>query len=185
MGFIVIGAFALTGESVSGAVLADGQPRHLHRGAVLLDRDDLRSAAAPSHSTGSRGLQRQAPVLAGVFTSSMLASIGVPGLNGFVGEFLILAGTFLTHRWWAVVADDRRHRRRGLLALGGTSRSSTAPSRRGRAAFAEMTVARGAGDRRRSSSLIVFLGVYPKPVLDRITPSVDQLSPTSSGSRTR
>ena len=34
----------------------------------------------------------------------MLASIGVPGLNGFVGEFLILAGTFITHRWWAVVA---------------------------------------------------------------------------------
>ena len=28
----------------------------------------------------------------------------MPGLNGFVGEFLILSGTFLTHRWWAVVA---------------------------------------------------------------------------------
>ena len=50
------------------------------------------------------GLQSKAPVLAGVFTLTMLASIGVPGLNGFVGEFLILSGTFLTHRWWAVVA---------------------------------------------------------------------------------
>ena len=34
----------------------------------------------------------------------MLSSIGVPGLNGFVGEFLILLGSFLTARWWAVVA---------------------------------------------------------------------------------
>ena len=34
----------------------------------------------------------------------MLSSIGVPGLNGFVGEFLILIGSFLTVRWWVVVA---------------------------------------------------------------------------------
>ena len=51
-----------------------------------------------------RGLQRSRPVLAAVFTLAMMASLGLPGLNGFVGEFLILSGTFLTHRWWAVVA---------------------------------------------------------------------------------
>ena len=34
----------------------------------------------------------------------MLSSIGVPGLNGFVGEYLMLIGSFLTARWWAVVA---------------------------------------------------------------------------------
>jgi NADH-quinone oxidoreductase subunit M len=34
----------------------------------------------------------------------MLSSIGVPGLNGFVGEYLILIGSFLTARWWTVVA---------------------------------------------------------------------------------
>ena len=42
--------------------------------------------------------------MAGVFTVAMLASIGVPGLNGFVGEFLVLIGTFVAHRWWAVAA---------------------------------------------------------------------------------
>ena len=36
--------------------------------------------------------------------SSCSSSIGVPGLNGFVGEFLILIGSFLTARWWVVVA---------------------------------------------------------------------------------
>ena len=55
-------------------------------------------------TTEMRGLQKAAPVLAAVFTVAMLASIGVPGLNGFVSEFLVLAGTFITHRWWAVVA---------------------------------------------------------------------------------
>ena len=34
----------------------------------------------------------------------MLSSIGVPGLNGFVGEYLVLVGSFLTARWWTVVA---------------------------------------------------------------------------------
>ena len=43
-------------------------------------------------------------MFAGVFTLVMLASIGLPGLNGFVGEFLVLLGTFVSHRWWAVVA---------------------------------------------------------------------------------
>ena len=43
-------------------------------------------------------------MFAGVFMVVMLSSIGLPGLNGFVGEFLILIGTFVTHRWWAVVA---------------------------------------------------------------------------------
>ena len=42
--------------------------------------------------------------MAAVFTVVMLASIGVPGLNGFVGEFLVLIGTFVVHRWWAAVA---------------------------------------------------------------------------------
>ena len=50
------------------------------------------------------GLQSPAPLLAGAFTVVMLASIGLPGLNGFVSEFLVLSGTFLTHRWWAVAA---------------------------------------------------------------------------------
>ena len=51
-----------------------------------------------------KGLQKVAPIFAGVFMVVMLSSIGVPGLNGFVGEYLVLIGSFLTARWWAVVA---------------------------------------------------------------------------------
>src|SRR5262249_60279881 len=45
-----------------------------------------------------------APLFAAVFTVVMLSSIGLPGLNGFVGEFLVLIGSFLTRRWWAIIA---------------------------------------------------------------------------------
>ena len=123
--------------------------------------------------TELRGLQWSAPVMAGVFTVVMLASIGVPGLNGFVGEFLILSGTFLAHRWWAVAATvgiiiaavyllwayqqafhgEPTEADKQTRDLGWTERLVIAPL----------------------ILLIVFLGVYPKPVLDRITPSVNQL----------
>ncbi len=72
-----------------------------------------------------KGLQGAAPVLAGVFTIVMLSSIGVPGLNGFVGEFLILAGTFVTERWYAVVAATGVILA-ALYSCGPTSGCSTA-----------------------------------------------------------
>jgi NADH-quinone oxidoreductase subunit M len=124
-------------------------------------------------------------VLAGFFTLVMLASIGVPGLNGFVGEFLILAGTFLTHRWWAVVAttgvilaavyflwayQQAFHGRPEVPAIDaaptpaddGATRTHDL-GRAERIVLIPVVVA------------IVFLGVYPKPVLDRINPTVRQL----------
>ena len=120
-----------------------------------------------------RGLQKAAPVLAGVFTVVMMASIGVPGLNGFVSEFLVLSGTFITHRWWAVVAVL------GVIVAAiyllwayqqvfhGSPREADEKTRDlgwlERAVMAPLII------------LIVFLGVYPKPVLDRINPSVNQL----------
>ena len=103
LGFIVIGAFALSREALTGAVLQ--MVNHgLYTAALFILIAVLYRRLGTFSVREMRGLQRRVPVLAGVFTVVMLASIGVPGLNGFVGEFLILAGTFLTHRWWAVVA---------------------------------------------------------------------------------
>ena len=103
LGFIVIGAFALSREALTGAVLQ--MVNHgLYTAALFILIAVLYKRLGTFSVREMRGLQRRVPVLAGVFTVVMLASIGVPGLNGFVGEFLILAGTFLTHRWWAVVA---------------------------------------------------------------------------------
>jgi NADH-quinone oxidoreductase subunit M len=50
------------------------------------------------------GLAAVAPGFAAVFVFTALASIGLPGTSGFVGEFLALLGTFQTHPWVAVIA---------------------------------------------------------------------------------
>ena len=174
MGFIVIGAFALTGESVSGAVLQ--MVNHGLYTAALFFLIAMIYRRRGTFSVGKLGgLQHKAPIMAGVFTVVMLASIGVPGLNGFVGEFLILAGAFLTHRWWAIVATA------GVIVaaiylLWGYQQVFHAPESEAPpvGAFPEMTWS----ERAVIAPLIViivFLGVYPKPILDRISPSVDAL----------
>jgi NADH-quinone oxidoreductase subunit M len=51
------------------------------------------------------GIAGVVPVTTALFLVATLSSIGLPGLNGFVGEFLILLGTWTSpHRWWSVVA---------------------------------------------------------------------------------
>jgi NADH-quinone oxidoreductase subunit M len=119
------------------------------------------------------GLQKKAPVLAGMFTLVMLASIGVPGLNGFVGEFLILSGTFLTHRWWAVVATG------GVIVaaiylLWAYQQVFHGTPTVAEATFKDVTWKEGAY-LAPLLAVIVLLGVFPGPVLDRITPSVNEL----------
>ena len=104
----------------------------------------------------------------------MLSSIGVPGLNGFVGEFLILIGSFLTARWWTVVAAV------GVILAAlyllwayqrvfhGEPDEDNKHVPRAHAARKALVLLPFLG-------LIVFIGVYPKPMLDRIEPSVDAL----------
>jgi NADH-quinone oxidoreductase subunit M len=172
IGFIALGTFALDSQGVSGGVL-----QMVNHGLIIatlfLLVGWIYERRGTWQLTSLRGLQRPAPIMAGAFTVAMMASIGLPGLNGFVGEFLILIGTFVAHRWWAVVAatgvivaaiymlwayqQSFHHRPTEADAkmrdLGWTERLVLAPL----------------------ILIIVFLGVFPKPVLDRITPSVNQL----------
>ncbi|MCU1494136.1 MAG: proton-translocating NADH-quinone oxidoreductase, chain [Acidimicrobiaceae bacterium] len=174
LGFIVVGAFALTGEALSGSVLQ--MVNHgLYTTALFLLIAMIYRRRGTFSIPKLKGLQGSAPVMAGVFTVVMLASIGVPGLNGFVGEFLILAGTFLTHRWWAVVATA------GIIlaavyllwAYQQVFHGKQEPDG-DEAPFAEMTWREGLV-LAPLVGLIVFLGVYPQPLLQRITPSVDAI----------
>jgi NADH-quinone oxidoreductase subunit M len=172
LGFIVLGTFAFTSQGISGGVLQ--MVNHgLSTGALFLlvgmiyERRHTRQIAELS------GLQKSVPVLAGVFLFVMMSSVGLPGLNGFVGEFLVLIGTFITHRWWAVVGST------GVILaavylLWAYQRVFHGVPEGDNATMADMTWR----DRAIMVPLllgIVFLGVYPKPVLDRIQPSVDHL----------
>ncbi len=118
------------------------------------------------------GLQGPAPVMAALFTVVMLASIGLPGLSGFVSEYLILIGTFGTHAWWGAAATL------GVVAAAAYLLWAYQRVFHGKAEGANAET-RDATTKERwvlvpVVALILVLGVFPKPVLDRITPSVQQ-----------
>ena len=120
-----------------------------------------------------RGLQKPAPIFAAVFTVVMLSSIGLPGLNGFVGEFLILMGSFLTARWWAVVAVSGVILA-ALYLLWAYQRVFHGEPDEDNASFAELTFSEGLV-MAPLVALIVIMGVYPKPFIERIEPAVAKL----------
>jgi NADH-quinone oxidoreductase subunit M len=103
----------------------------------------------------------------------MLSSIGVPGLNGFVGEFLILTGSFLTARWWTVVAAFGVILA-ALYLLWAYQRVFHGEPDEDNKDFPELKVKEGLV-LLPFLGLIVFMGIYPKPVLDRIEPAIDAL----------
>ena len=172
LGFIVLGTFALTTQGIQGGVLQ--MVNHgISTGALFLlvgmiyDRRHTREIAA------LKGLQRSAPILAGVFTVVMLSSIGLPGLNGFVGEFLILVGSFLTRRWFTVVAAVGVILA-ALYLLWAYQRVFHGEPDAENADVPDLTWKEGLV-MAPLVGLIVFLGVFPQPVLERIEPSVDRL----------
>jgi NADH-quinone oxidoreductase subunit M len=120
-----------------------------------------------------RGLQQVAPVFAAGFTVVMLSSIGVPGLNGFVGEYLVLVGSFLSARWWTVVAAAGVILA-ALYLLWAYQRVFHGEPDADNEGFAEISWREGLVLAPLLAT-IVFLGVYPKPVLDRMEPAVDRL----------
>ena len=174
LGFIVLGTFALTTQGLDGSVI-----QMVNHGLVIallfIVIGWIYERRKTWQTSELRGLQRPAPILAAVFMVALLATIGLPGLNGFVGEFLILIGTFVTHRWWAVVATA------GVVLAAiymlwayqqafhhepdAANADTPDISWREGAVVAPLVV------------LIIFLGVYPKPVLDRISPSVNSFVP--------
>jgi NADH-quinone oxidoreductase subunit M len=170
LGFIVLGLFALTSQGLTGGVLQ--MVNHgLSTGALFFLVGMIYEKRHTRQIAELHGLQKVAPWLAGIFTVVMFSSIGLPGLNGFVGEFLVLIGTFITHRWWAVPATGGVILA-ALYMLWAYQRVFHGEPTGDNAAMLDI------GWRDRAVmvplvALIVFMGVYPKPVLDRIQPSVN------------
>jgi NADH-quinone oxidoreductase subunit M len=172
LGFIVLGTFALTSQAVSGGVLQ--MINHgLSTGALFLLVGWIYERRHTRQISELRGIQAVAPIFAAGFMVVMLSSIGLPGLNGFVGEYLILIGSFLTARWWTVAAAA------GVILaavylLWAYQRVFHGEPDDDNRSFAELKPREGAV-LAVFIGLIVFLGVYPKPLLDRVEPSVDAL----------
>ena len=102
-GFIVLGVFSGSSTAMTGAIVymvAHG----VATGALFLTVGFLRRRGGDALITTYGGWQRVTPVIAGVFLVSGLATIALPGLSGFVPEYLVLMGTFKVHGAFALVA---------------------------------------------------------------------------------
>jgi NADH-quinone oxidoreductase subunit M len=171
LGFVVLGVFAGTLQAMSGGVIQ--MVNHgLSTGALFLIVGMLYERTHTRDLAELGGLGSRVPVLAGIFLLVALSSLGLPGLNGFVGEFLILVGTFEVSRALAVVGAT------GVVlsaiyllwayqrAMHGEPRPALAETvdldGREYAVLAPVV------------AVIIALGVYPRPVLDRIEPSADR-----------
>jgi NADH-quinone oxidoreductase subunit M len=168
-GFIALGIFAMTSQGVAGATLY--MVNHgFATGALFILAGFLISRRGSARIADFGGVQKVAPVLAGLFLISGLAGLSLPGLSTFVSEFLVLVGTFSRYKLPAILATA------GIIlaaiyilwmyqrTMGGPVRDQVAGMRdlgpRELFAVAPLIV------------LLIGVGVYPKPVLDIINPAV-------------
>ncbi|MBT3248505.1 MAG: NADH-quinone oxidoreductase subunit M [Actinobacteria bacterium] len=172
LGFIILGTFALNTEGIEGGLLQ--MVNHgVSTSALFLLVGMIYERRHTRQISELGGLQRSAPILAAVFTVVMLSSIGLPGLNGFVGEFLILLGTFTAHRWWAMVATAGVILA-ALYLLWAYQRVFHGPATGDNAEMPDLTLREGMV-LAPLLALIIFMGVYPRPVIERMEPAVDSL----------
>ncbi|WP_374616329.1 NADH-quinone oxidoreductase subunit M [Frankia sp. AgKG'84/4] len=169
-GFIALGTFAFTSQAGTGAVLY--MVNHgLSTGLLFLVVGFLVARRGTRDVAAYGGLAKVTPILAGVFLIAGLSSLALPGTNSFVSEFLVLVGTFTVNKALAIVATTgivlaaiyilylyqrtmtgpvTHEENRALLDLSVREKIVVAPM----------------------VALIIGLGVYPKPIIDIIRPSV-------------
>ncbi|MDQ3957121.1 MAG: NADH-quinone oxidoreductase subunit M [Actinomycetota bacterium] len=173
LGFVVLGVFVGTIEGMSGGIL-QMVSHGISTGALFMLVGLLYERRHTRLIADFGGLARTMPLLAGIFLLVTMSSIGLPGLNGFIGEFSVLVGTFVSYRWWVVPAAF------GVVLaavylLWAYQRvfhgPVTSPENEGlpdlRVRELAMLVP--------LLVLIVGIGVYPKPFLDRINPSAEKV----------
>jgi NADH-quinone oxidoreductase subunit M len=104
LGFVVLGLFAFTQQSVTGGVLQ--MVNHgLATGALFLLVGMVYERTHTRNLDAMGGLASVMPWLMGAFLFAAFASAGLPGLSSFVGEFLVIVGTFAVSGWFGALAS--------------------------------------------------------------------------------
>jgi len=103
LGFVMLGIFALNTQAIEGGILQ--MLNHgISTGALFLIVGVLYERRHSRLIADYGGISKKMPIFAAIFMIVTLSSIGLPGLNGFVGEFLILLGVWKANPWFAVLA---------------------------------------------------------------------------------
>lgn len=168
-GFIVLGIFAMTSQGQSGATLY--MVNHgISTAALMLVAGFLISRRGSRLIADYGGVQKVAPVLAGTFLVGGLATLSLPGLAPFVSEFLVLAGTFARYPVAGVVATTGIVLA-ALYTLVLYQRTMTGPVKEEVRAMPDLRP-RELAVIAPLIALLLFLGVYPKPLTDIVNPAV-------------
>jgi NADH-quinone oxidoreductase subunit M len=173
LGFVMLGLFALNLHGIQGGVYH--MINHgLSTGALFLLVGMIYDRRHTRMIEDFGGLWKQLPIFSAIFLVVTLSSIGLPGLNGFVGEFLILLGAFgVTPLWTAGAASG--------IVLGAIymlwmfRRVVLGPLSRPENQKLEDIGARDIVILAPIVALIIFMGIYPQPFLSRIKPAVDPI----------
>ena len=176
LGFVMLGIWALTQASVAGAIII--MVSHgISTGALFFLAGMLSERRHTREIAAFGGLAKVVPGLAVVLTVVALSSIGLPGTNGFVGEFLVLIGSWGPYPWATAVAAT------GVIFAAAyllwalqriiynkldNPENEHLPdlSKREILVLAPLL------------ACILWIGLYPKPLLDRIEASTEHLITT-------
>mgnify|MGYP003326536098 CR=1 FL=1 len=173
MGMVMLGIFALTPVGITGSIVQ--QINHgISTGALFLLVGVVYERRHTREIAEYGGLSKVMPVYATIFLVMTMSSIGLPPLNGFIGEILILQGIFVEHKWWAAFAASGIGRgaaymlwlyQRTMFGTVDNPKNENLPDvgLREFATFVPLLI------------LAVWIGLYPKPFIDRLDTSVDRV----------
>ena len=173
MGLVMLGLFALTPVGITGSIVQ--QLNHgISTGALFLIVGVVYERRHTREISEYGGLSKVMPAFAVVFAVMMMSSIGLPTLNGFIGEVLILQGIFVVNPWWAAAAASGIVLgaaymlwlyQRTMFGTVDNPKNENLPDLNLRewATFTPLLI------------LAVWIGLYPKPFLDRLETSVDHV----------
>src|SRR6266571_5230236 len=171
LGFVMLGIFTLTPQGLVGGVIQ--MVNHgLSTGALFLMVGMIYERRHSRLIADFGGLWRIVPAFSALFMVVVLSSLGLPGLNGFVGEFLVLVGAFQTSPWLAAVATS------GIIFAAVYLLWLYQ-----RVIFGAVTHEANRGLRDLSArevtvllpvvALCLVMGLFPAPFLTRMQPSID------------
>ncbi len=183
LGFVMLGIFALNNQGIQGGLIQ--MVNHgLSTGALFLIVGMIYERRHTRLIAEFGGLAKQIPIFTTFFMVVTLSSIGLPGLNGFVGEYLILLGTFLSKKIFAILGATGvvlgavyMLRMFQSVMFGkldkGENQKLLDLSRREIAVLVPVV------------AFIVFIGVYPNAFLKKMEPSVNHLIETVQAKQAR